>query len=97
MPFAKNDDVIKAFAPERADQALTVSVLPRRARSGWLIANAHGANAPFEDVAIGAVTVTDETFGRLLPAAGVRELSGDPFRSGMRGYAYPQRRVLLCL
>ena len=67
MPFAKNHDVIKAFASERADQALTVSVLPRRACSGWLIANAHGVKAPFEGVAIGVITVADEIFRRLLP------------------------------
>ena len=90
MPFAKNHDVIEAFASERADQALACTVLPRRSRRGWLVANAHRANAPCKGVAVDTVAVTDEVIGQLLPPAGFGELSGDPVRGGMRGYAYPQ-------
>ena len=87
MPLAKDHNVIKAFASDRADQAFAMSILPRRARSGRLVANAHGAETSFEDVAIGAVTVANKIFRRLFPAAGFGELAGDPFRSGMRGHA----------
>ena len=87
MALAKDHDVIKAFASDRADQAFAVSILPRRARSRWLVANAHGAKTSFENVAIGTVPVANKIFRRLFPAAGFGELAGDPFRSGMRGHA----------
>jgi len=32
MPFADHDDVVKALPSNRADHALGISVLPRRAR-----------------------------------------------------------------
>ena len=59
MALAKDHDVIKAFASDRADQAFAVSILPRRAWSGWFVANAHGAKTSFENVAIGAIPVAD--------------------------------------
>jgi hypothetical protein len=30
MPFAKNEDMIQALAPERPNQALDIGILPRR-------------------------------------------------------------------
>jgi len=62
-------DVVKAFRSDRTDQAFAVSMLPRRAQSRRLVANAHDAKTLFEDVAIGAVMVADEIFRRLFPAA----------------------------
>jgi hypothetical protein len=38
--------VVKAFAPDRADQPLDVSVFPRRARGDWVIADTHRMDAP---------------------------------------------------
>ena len=87
MTLAKDDNVIKAFPSDRADQAFAMSVLPRRAGSGWFVANAHRAQTSFKDIAIGAVPVANKIFRRLFPAAGFGELAGDPFRSGMRGHA----------
>jgi hypothetical protein len=83
MALANDHDVIKAFSSDRADQSFAMSILPRRAWGGWFVANAHGAKTSFEDVAIGAVTVADEIFRRLFPAAGFGELAGNPFRGGM--------------
>jgi hypothetical protein len=87
MALANDHDVIKALASDRADQAFAVSILPRRARSGWLVANAHRAKPPFEDIAIGAIPVADEIFWRQFPVAGFGELTGDPFRSGVGCHA----------
>ena len=87
MALAKDHDVIKALASDRADQAFAVSILPGRAWGGWLVANAHGAKTSFENVAIGAIAVMDEIFWRQFPAADLGELMGDPFRAGMRGHA----------
>ena len=89
MPLANDHDVIKAFSSDRADQTFAISILPRRAWSGRLVANAHRAETSFEDVAIDAVPVANEICRRLFPAASFSELAGDPFRSWMRGHAEP--------
>ncbi len=70
MALAKDHNVIKAFASDRADQSFAMSILPRQARSRRLVANAHGAETSLEDVAIGAVTVANKICRRLFPAAG---------------------------
>jgi hypothetical protein len=82
VPLAQDHNVIEAFASDRADQSFAMSVLPKRFRSGRSVANTHGVETPFEDVAIGAVTVANKIYQRLFPAAGFVELVGDPFRSG---------------
>jgi hypothetical protein len=43
--LACHHDVVQAFPADRADQALGISVLPRRARRRRMIANAERANA----------------------------------------------------
>ena len=62
MALANDRNVIKALASDRADQAFAVSILPRRAWGGWLVANAHGADTSFEGVTIGAIAVMDKIF-----------------------------------
>jgi hypothetical protein len=42
MALANDDDVIKTFPSDRADQPLRLSVLPRRPRRNRSVANAHG-------------------------------------------------------
>jgi hypothetical protein len=82
MALANDDDVIKTFPSNRADQPLR---RPRRDRS---VANAHGPDAPDEGSAIRAVAVADQVAWRLVPAAGLGQLTGKPFRSGM-GLSHP--------
>jgi hypothetical protein len=60
MALANDDDVIKTFPSDRADQPLRISVLPRRPRRDRSVTNAHGSDAPDEGSAIGAVTVADQ-------------------------------------
>ena len=45
LRFVEHDQVIEAFAPNRADEALTVAVLPRRAWRGRVISDPHCTNA----------------------------------------------------
>jgi hypothetical protein len=45
MPLAEDDDMIKAFPPDRANQPFRMSILPWRAGRGWAITNAHGREA----------------------------------------------------
>jgi hypothetical protein len=46
MALANDDDVIKTFPSDRADQPLRISILPRRPRGDRSVANAHGPDAP---------------------------------------------------
>jgi hypothetical protein len=65
VSLAEDDDIIKAFPSDRADQPFSMSILPWRSWRGWLVTNAHGAKPhryrlrllrqqSAEDLAIGA-------------------------------------------
>ena len=43
VPLAKDNDVIKTFPPDRANQPFRMAILSRRSWRGWPVANAHGA------------------------------------------------------
>ena len=40
---AKDDDMVKTFAPDRANQSFRMAILSWRSRRGGPITNAHGA------------------------------------------------------
>ena|ERR1700731_3616164 len=42
MPLAEDDDMVKAFPPDRANQPFRMPILPWRAGRGWPVTNAHG-------------------------------------------------------
>ena len=42
VPLVENDDVIEAFATDRADDAFDICVLPRRSRRGGDLLDGHG-------------------------------------------------------
>ncbi len=83
MALGNDDDVIKTFPSDRADQPLRISVLPRRPRRDRSVANAHGPDAPDEVSAIRAVTVADQVAWRLVPAASFGQLTSKPFHIGI--------------
>ena len=91
VPFAKDNHVINAFPPDRPDQPLRISVLPRRPRGYRSIADAHGANTPNKYLTIGSIAVTDEITRSLVPSAGLDQLLGNPLRGWMRRGAQPQK------
>jgi hypothetical protein len=49
MPLAKYNDMIKTFAPDRADQPFAIPILPWGLRRRWPIANAQRPNAPAKE------------------------------------------------
>ena len=63
-------DMVQTFPADRADQALRIPVLPRRACRRRMIANAQRANASDEYVAIKSVPIADQIARDLLPATG---------------------------
>ena len=60
MRLAQHDEVIKAFASDRSDQPLGISVLPRRSGCSQHLCDAHAAKSFAHDVPVGAVAVADE-------------------------------------
>jgi hypothetical protein len=70
--------VALAFSADRADQALRITILTRRAWRGWVIANPERMNASDKCLAITGIPIVDQMARDLLPATGCRELVGDP-------------------
>src|SRR3954447_23688702 len=90
MMLAKHDQVIKAFASDRADQSFGVTVLPWRSRRCRAVANAHRPNAARKCLAIDPMSIADEVLRRALPAACLGDLPGDPFGGRVRSDTGPQ-------
>ena len=74
MLFVANNDVIKAFTPDRANHPLDVAVLPRGAWRKGCVGNAHCLNLVTVALAVSFVTVANEISGRLLPREGFGNL-----------------------
>src|ERR1700693_4687798 len=89
VALAEYNNVVKAFPADRADQPLSISIVPRGARRRRSIADAHRSKPSDEDLAIGPVPVTNEIAGSLFPAAGLLDLIGDPICGRMRCDAKP--------
>ena len=98
MPLAEHDNVVKTFPPDRTDRPFTISVLPRRARRGWPIPNAHRTRAADEDVTVDGVAVTNDVSRRYFPTIGCQIASkcdplfaakNDPFDGAETGGAEP--------
>ena len=63
MSFAEDDDMVKTFPPDRANQPFRMAILPWRSRRGGPITNAHGAKPPFEYLAVDTVAIAEDVFG----------------------------------
>ncbi|WMT74537.1 hypothetical protein [Bradyrhizobium sp. Ash2021] len=89
MLLAKYDDMVKAVPSDRADQPFTISVLPRRLRRSWTIPDAHRPKSPDDNIAISAISVTNDISRRVLPSECLSELTSDPIGIGLRGRSNP--------
>src|SRR5262245_43361268 len=87
MALIDDDQMIQAILPDRPDQALNVSVLPRRTRRRWSIPDSHGVQPPLEGLAKDAITISNKMARRPVPRKGRRDLMRDPLRCRMRGHA----------
>jgi len=70
--------VVEAFAANRADEPLDVSVLPRRARRDWVIADTHCTDALGVCWPERAVAVTNQMTWRFAPRKGFGHLTCNP-------------------
>ena len=59
MGLAEDNDVIKAFPADRADQSLRMAILPRGARGRWVISAAHRHKALCNHRSVASVAVSN--------------------------------------
>jgi len=89
VSFAEDDDMIKTFPPDRANQSFSMSILPWRSRCGWPVTNAHRMKTSLEYLAVDTVAIVDDIPRHRFPAAGFGELPGNPFSRRMRRHSQP--------
>src|ERR1700730_11102087 len=90
VALGEYNNVVKAFPSDRTDQPFSISILPRGARRRRSIADAYRSKSADNGLTIGAVEVTNEIAGSLLPPACLRDLICDPFCGWMPCDAKPQ-------
>src|SRR5437868_1325324 len=83
--------MIKAVSPDRANEPLRISILPRRPCRDRSVPYAHRSKAPYEGFAIRSVAIADEISRGVLPAAGFSQLTGNPIGTGMFSDTQPQK------
>src|SRR5262245_13966532 len=87
MALVDDDQVIQAVPSNRSDQALNVGVLPRRTRCHWSTPDPHGVQPLLEDLAKGAVTISNEMARWPVLGKGLGNLMRNPFCCRARGHA----------
>jgi hypothetical protein len=90
MPLVENDNVIKAFPPDRTDHAFSICVLPRGARRRRSIANAHRSNSSYKNIAVSPIPIADQILGNRAQRKPADWLGGNRYLSGaipMTGFA----------
>ena len=80
MSLAEDDDVIKAFPADRADQSLRMPVLPAWPWRRRVITDVHGSKTPSNGVAVGRVAVPNQVLWGLVAGKGFGDLASNPFR-----------------
>jgi hypothetical protein len=88
--LAGHRQVVEAFATNRADEPLDVSVLPRRARCDGVIADTHCSNALGVCWPERAVAVTNQMTWRFAPRKGFGHLTCNPLRRWIAGHGDPE-------
>src|SRR6266545_550418 len=78
----EHDQMISAFMSDRPDQALNISVLPRRAERGRSVPDAHRSHASFERDAKCSVIVANEIPRCAVPRKRFGELVHQPLGRG---------------
>ena len=84
MPLADYYDMVKAFPPNRANHALRIGVLPRRAWRNDRLSDVQNPGLTRKSFAIDLVSVADQIPRRLLlQAARLEKLPRRPLRGRM--------------
>ena len=89
VPLAEDDDMIKTFPSDRANQPFRMSILPWRLGRGWPVANVHSPKPLAETFLVNPVAIADDVPRWAFPAAGFGELPGHPFGPRVCRHAQP--------
>lgn len=79
-PFVDHDDVIEAFASNRADDALGERILPGRPRGDEDLAHSEDFHPPYERVAVDGISIAEQVLGRCLFSEALDQLVSGPRR-----------------
>ena len=96
MSGAKYHDMVQALAPDGANDAFCVWILPRRAIGGKNFLNAECLGLSAKVLSIYGITVTDKILRLFIHAAGLDQLLCGPGGARMIGYVdmqYPRITV----
>jgi hypothetical protein len=74
----EHHQMMEAFSPSRANEALDVSVLPGRACRNWMMADAHSTDAASVRRPECTVAVTNQMTWHFAPRKGFGHLTCDP-------------------
>ena len=85
VTLIEDDDVIEAFATDRADDALDIGVLPRRPRCGDDLLDRHRLDTIAEGLPIRRVAVSQQKARRRVPGKGLSDLARQPGLCGIWG------------
>ena len=75
VTLTEDNDVIEAFAADRADDALDIGVLPRRSRRGDNLLDSHRFEAIAEDLTVRCVAIAQQKARRGIPGEGLGDLA----------------------
>jgi hypothetical protein len=90
-PLAQHHDMVEAIPPDRSDEPLRTTVLPRRPWRDRLIPYAHRSQPAQNSIAVDAITVANDVARCPLPPVRLGQLAGNPFRGRMRRDSHPQK------
>jgi hypothetical protein len=85
MPFVDHDDVIEAFASNRADDALGEWILPGRSRGDEDLAHPQAVHPLYERVAVDRIPIAEQVLGRCLFREALDQLVSGPGGGGVVG------------
>ena len=88
----EHDQMIRALAPDRADQAFSISILPGRAERGGPIPDAHRSYAGLECGAKCSVLVANEIFRCAVPRKRFGDLACQPLGGRIAGHREHNKR-----
>ncbi len=83
VALAENNDVVKALAPDGADDPLDIRILPGRARRCENLLDFESMHGSVEVISVDAIAVSDHVARGCVPGEGFDELPSCPFRAGM--------------
>ena len=85
MGLVKYNHVVQAFSTHASDDSFAVWILPRGARRGWNLLNAHAINSRREIATVDCIAVMNLKTGRFIIRKSVDDLLSRPFSIRIRG------------